>query len=56
MNAVSNRRAKRLILTGVAGLSALALAGCASGGASGAAVSPPSARIATSLMTSIYGG
>ncbi|MBQ3360141.1 MAG: hypothetical protein IJG47_14745, partial [Microbacterium sp.] len=35
MNAVSTRRAKRLILTGVAGLSALALAGCASGGGGG---------------------
>jgi len=34
----------------------LIVSGCASGGASGAAVSPPSARIATSLMTSIYGG
>jgi multiple sugar transport system substrate-binding protein len=35
MNAVPSRRAKRLILTGVAGLAAVTLAGCASGSGGG---------------------
>ncbi|WP_341947219.1 sugar ABC transporter substrate-binding protein [Microbacterium sp. LWH11-1.2] len=35
MNAVSKRRAKRLILTGVAGLTAITLAGCASSSGGG---------------------
>ena len=35
MNAIPSRRAKRLVLTGVAGLTAITLAGCASGGSGG---------------------
>lgn len=41
MNAVPSRRAKRLILTGVAGLAAVTLAGCASGSGGGGEAGGP---------------